>query len=405
MTTALQAAARALAAGDPLAALQRIALLEEPPALALRGIAMAQLGELVRAAQLLRRAERGFGAAQLLARARCILAQTEIALAARELRARPAALRWALGVLEAQGDASNLAHARLLAIRRGLLLGHTANAERALAALPLAGAPARLVAVAELLRAELALRRLAARDAERALSRARSAANRAGIPALAHEVEQLAQQLAVPAARLCARGSLRPLRIAELEGVLGSGALVVDACRRGVRRREVAIDLRSRPVLFELARTLAARWPEPAPRDELMRAAFSTQRPNESHRARLRVELGRLRSLLRPLAEICARGDGYAFAPLGTKQVALLLPASDGHDSALLALLADGQRWSTSALALALATSQRHVQRALAELVRSGKVHAHGRGRSQRWSAPSAAFAPAMLLPAGLSIG
>ncbi|HKU40571.1 MAG TPA: helix-turn-helix domain-containing protein, partial [Polyangiales bacterium] len=236
-------------------------------------------------------------------------------------------------------------------------------------------------------------------------TRARAAAERAGIAALLREVEQLAAQLVAPAARLQARGRTRALAIAELDAALRSGALVIDACRRSVRRRQLEVDLRSRPVLFGLLRALAERWPEAAPRDALMRDAFSARRPNESHRARLRVELGRLRVLLRPLAQIRAQGAGYVLAPLRAKEVALLLPPSDSHDSALLALLADGQRWSTSALALALSASQRHVQRALAELERAAKVCAHGRGRSQRWSAPSAAFAPAMLLPAGSLIG
>ncbi|HKP59612.1 MAG TPA: helix-turn-helix domain-containing protein, partial [Polyangiales bacterium] len=120
MTTPLDVAARALAAGDPLAALKLIALHEDAPALALRGVAMAQLGEFARAQALLRSAERAFGSAQPLARARCILAQTEVSLAVRDLRGRPAALRWALRALELHGDAGNALYARLLSIRRAL---------------------------------------------------------------------------------------------------------------------------------------------------------------------------------------------------------------------------------------------------------------------------------------------
>jgi hypothetical protein len=406
MSTPLDVAASALASGDPLAALKLIALREDAPALALRGIAMAQLGDFARAQALLRSAERGFGSAQPLARARCILAQTEVGLAARDLRGRPNALGWALRVLEAHGDAVNVAYARLLSIRRALLLGRGMEAERALAALQLPTAPAMLVAIAELIRAELALRRLRAQTAREALDRARAAARRARIPALSHEVEQLARALTTPAARVLAGGSLRSVDIGEVEALLGSPALVIDACRRSARRRQLRVDLERRPVLFALLRGLAERWPDPAPRDELMRAAFGAGKPNASHRARLRVELGRLRREIAALAEIRARGDGYALSPLPAADVVLLLPASDGHDSALLALLADGERWSTSALALALASSQRSVQRALGGLLEAGKVRAHGRGRARRWSAPAGSeFAPALLLPAALPIG
>lgn len=406
MTTPLDVAARALAAGDPLAALKLIALHEDAPALALRGVAMAQLGEFARAQALLRSAERAFGSAQPLARARCILAQTEVSLAVRDLRGRPQALRWALRALETHGDAINALYARLLAIRRSLLLGRGGEAERALADLQLTAAPSKLVAVAELIRAELALRRLRADEAREALARARAAAGKARIPALAQEIEQLTRALAAPAARALSAGTARSLSIAEVEALLDSQALVVDACRRSVRRQERVLPLKSRPVLFALLRVLAERWPEPTPRDSLMRDAFGATRLNESHRARLRVELGRLRKQLAGLAELRARGDGYELSPLSAASVVVLLPASDGHDSALLALLADGERWSTSALALALSSSQRSVQRALGELLDAGKVQAHGRGRARRWSAPAGAeFAPALLLPAALPIG
>jgi hypothetical protein len=61
MDSLITAAAQALTAGDPLGALNRVALRDDAPALALRGIAMAQLGDLPRAKQLLRNAARAFG--------------------------------------------------------------------------------------------------------------------------------------------------------------------------------------------------------------------------------------------------------------------------------------------------------------------------------------------------------
>ncbi|HEU5194094.1 MAG TPA: helix-turn-helix domain-containing protein, partial [Methylomirabilota bacterium] len=85
MDTLIAAAAHALAAGDPLGALKRIALRDDAPALALRGIAMAQLGDFVRAKRLLRRAARTFPPSEAVARARCVVAEAEIALVSRDL--------------------------------------------------------------------------------------------------------------------------------------------------------------------------------------------------------------------------------------------------------------------------------------------------------------------------------
>ncbi|MGZ5165532.1 MAG: helix-turn-helix domain-containing protein, partial [Burkholderiales bacterium] len=159
MDSLIAAAARALAAGDALAALKRVALRDDPPALALRGIAMAQLGEHPRARELLRRAARGFGAHEELARARCVVAEAEVALAMRDLRGSPRSLAAASATLEARADRANALQARLIAVRRLLLLGRLTEAAAALAHLDAHGLPA-LTAVAELAAAELALRSL-----------------------------------------------------------------------------------------------------------------------------------------------------------------------------------------------------------------------------------------------------
>jgi DNA-binding transcriptional ArsR family regulator len=406
MDSAITAAGRALRAGDPLAALKRVALRDDPPALALRGIAMAQLGDLGRARDLLRRAARGFGPRETLGRARCRTAEAEVALAARDLAWPSRALTEALRTFAAHGDRENAAHARLLQIRRLLLLGRVDEADRACATLELGAGPARLVAVAALVTFEIALRRGRAEPAREALAGAREAAARSGIGALCAEVEQAGRTLVLPAARLVAGGEARSLTLAEVEAVLASPDLVVDGCRRAARRGERIVRLSRRPVLFALLRGLAEAWPGEAAREHLIERAFGARRTNPSHRARLRVEMGRLRHELRPLAEIRATGGGFTLVPRAAGKVRLLVPPIESPDAAVLALLADGEAWSTSALALALGSSQRTVQRGLVALEEVGQVRALGRGRSQRWlSAPVAGFAMTLLLPVSDGFG
>ncbi len=403
MDSLITAAARALAAGDPLAALDRVALRDDAPALALRGIAMAQLGDLVRAKALLRRAARGFGPKEAVARARCVVAEAEIAFVSRDLAWPAKALAAARATLEAHGDRLNAAHARYLEVRRHLLIGHLLAAEAALAELDPAPFPPALRTAHELVVAGIALRRLRAGVAKAALERAAVAARRAGIPALTAEVESAARALATPAARLIERGAARPLLLAEVEALLGAKALVVDACRHLVRdpRRQVA--LARRPVLFALARTLGEAWPGDVSRDALVVRAFGAKRADESHRARLRVEIGRLRGALRGLAGVSATPQGFRLvAPRGRKVVVLARPVEERH-GAVLAFLADGESWSSSALALALGVSQRNVQRALDALAAAGKVQFLGRGRARRWmTPPMPGFTTVLLLPARL---
>ena len=406
MDAAITAAGRALGAGDPLAALRQVALRDDPPALALRGMAMAQLGDLPRARGLLRRAARAFGPGRPVERARCLTAGAEVALAARELGWPPADLTEALRTFMASGERENAAHARLLQLRRLLLLGRVDEADAQLAALRFEGGPARLAAVAALVAFEIALRRGLAGPAQRALAGAREAAARAGIPALRAEVEQAGRALDLPAARAVAAGEARPLTLAEVEAVLASPDLVVDGCRRAARRGEAVVRLARRPALFALLAALAEAWPGEAPRDGLIARAFGARRINDSHRARLRVAIGRLRRALRPLAGVRATAGGFRLEPPEGRAVHLLAPPLESPDAAVVALLADGEAWSTSALALALGASQRTAQRALAALLEAGQVRALGRGRSRRWlAAPAAGFATCLLLPATEGLG
>lgn len=405
MDSLIAAAARALAVGDALEALKRIALRDDPPALALRGIAMAQLGEYPRARELLRQAARGFGAHEAPARARCIVAEAEVALAMRDLRGSPRTLEAAAVTLEARAERANALHARLIAARRLVLLGRLDEAAAALARLDARGLPPPLAAVAELIAAELALRSLRTAAAQAALGRAFAAAERARVPALLAEVAEARAALDRPAGRRLDSGREQPLRLPEVEALLASGALVVDACRRGLRAGATSLPLARRPVLFTLARALAEGWPGDVDRNALIARAFRTHRPDETHRARLRVEIGRLRALAAPLARIETTAGGFALKPRSRSDVVVLVPPIDGDQASLRALLADGAAWSTSALALALGASQRTVQRALVDLEAAGHVRSLGRARAKRWLAPPLAeFTTILLLPAALPL-
>jgi hypothetical protein len=428
MDSLTAAAARALVTGDPLGALKLVALRDDPPALALRGIALAQLSEHPRARELLRRAARGFGTHEDLARARCVVAEAEVALAMRDFSGSPRTLAAAAATLEAHADHANALQARLIAVRRLLMLGRLDEAASAMAG-PHAsdavcaeaatghlrglvdpraahGLPPSLMATIDLVRAELALRSLQTAPAREALYRAREAAELARVPALLAEVEEARSALDRPAARRVDGGREQLLRLPDVEALHASGALVVDACRRGLRSGPTWLPLARRPVLFALARALAQAWPEDVDRLALIAHAFRTRHPDETHRARLRVEVGRLRALAAPLARIEASERGFSLSPRSEQPVVVLVPPIDGAGASLLALLADGAAWSTSALALALGASQRTVQRALVELEGSGQVRSIGQTRAKRWLAPPlAGFTTILLLPAALPPG
>jgi len=406
MDSLITAAAQALAAGDPLGALQRVAMRDDAPALALRGIAMAQLGELDRAKDLLRRAARAFGPKEAAARARCVVAEAEVALATRDLGWPAKALDTARTTLEAHGDQINAAHARYLEARRLLLIGRTDEAGHTLTLLDTSRLPPASRAAVELVIAGIAIRHLHTGAAHTALTRARHAAQQANIPALTAEVDSAFHVLNTPAARLIADGEERLLRLEEVEALLASDTFVVDACRLAVRNGTDVVSLAKRPVLFALARVLSEAWPEDASRDMLIARAFRTRFADESHRTRLRVEIGRLRKALRPLADVNATERGFVLTPHRTPTVAVLAHPVDEPHGALLALLADGELWSSSALALALGTSQRSVQRALDALSVAGKAQSVGSGRARRWMTPPVpGFTTTLLLPPPLPAG
>jgi hypothetical protein len=403
MDSLITAAARALAAGDPLGALKRVALRGDAPALALRGIAMAQLGDLARAKALLRSAARAFGPKEAVARARCVVAEAEIALVSRDLGWPAKALAAAEATLEEHGDRVNAAHARYLEVRRLLLIGRLDEAERMLAPLDPAPFPPALRTAHELVVAGIAMRRLRTKAARAALARAGRAALDAGIPALTAEVESACLVLNTPAARLIARGEERLILLEEVEALQASKAFVVDACRHVVRDARTVVSLVRRPVLFALARALGEAWPGDAPRDLLLARAFGARFTDESHRARLRVEIGRLRGMLRGLAGIGATKRGFALAPLDAREVVVLARPVEQEHAAVLAFLADGESWSSSALALALGASQRTVQRALDSLAAAGKLQYFGRARARRWMTPPVpGFTTILLLPGPL---
>jgi hypothetical protein len=407
MDSLITAAAPALAARDPLGAEKRVALRDDAPALALRGIAMAQLGDLVRAKALLRRAVRAFSPKETVARARCVVAEAEIALAARDLSFSAAALDAARITLDAHGDRINAAHARHLDIRRLVLIGRLDEAEHRLAGMDASDLPPAFRTAHELSIAGIALRRLHTRTARTALARAARAADEARIPALIAEVERASAALNTPAARVITSSSQKVLRLDEVEALLSSKALVVDACRRVVRHGATAIPLASRPVLFALARALGEAWPDDVSRETLVARAFGARDADESHRARLRVEIGRLRRVLRTTADLRATKRGFALTPRRARNVVVLAWPADVDDdhAAVLGFLSDGESWSSSSLALALGTSQRSVQRALDALAETGKAQSFGRGRARRWTTPPLpGFTTPLLLPAPLPI-
>jgi hypothetical protein len=403
MDSLITAAARALAAGDVLGALKRVGLRDDPPALALRGIAMARLGDLDRAKVLLRRAVRAFSSKEAVARARCVVAEAEIALVSRDLAWPAKSLLAARITLDAHGDHLNAAHAQHLELRRLLLVGGLDEAEHILARFDPTPLPPAWKAAHELIVAGIAIRRLRATAARAALARAEHAAREAGIPALTAEVESAVASMKTPAARLIARGQTRPLLLQQIEELLASQALVMDACRHAIRNEGMTVSLASRPVLFSLARALADGWPGDVSRSTLLERAFGAKFTDESHRARLRVEIGRLRAELRSLAEISATRRGFVLKPRRASEVVVLAPPIEEHHAALLAVLADGESWSTSALALVLGTSSRTVQRALDSLATADKVRSFGGGRAQRWITPTLpGFPTTLLLPGPL---
>jgi len=404
----LTAAAHALDVGDVLGALSRVALRSDAPGLALRGVALARLDKRERARELLRSAAKAFGSAAPLGRARCLLADAEIALAARDLRGVESALARAGRDLRALGDPSNALHADCLAARGLLLRGLLPEAERALHALDMRHASASLRAEIFLAWVELHVRTPNASAARAALSRAERAARTARIPAISQEIRAARALLAAPAGRLIRAGAEQLLGLSQVERVQRAPrGLLIDVRESSVRAGGTRISLKGRAVLFGLLRVLAEAWPSEVTRRELLARVFAVTRANDSHRARLRVEIARLRRALRPLATLAATPAGFRLDPSGEDdvQVSVLLPVSESEYSQVLSLLSDGEAWSSSALAAALGLNQRTVQRSLRALEAAGRTRAIGRARAKRWFlAPPSEFATPLLLPGALQL-
>jgi tetratricopeptide (TPR) repeat protein len=398
MDVVLRSALRALHQGEPLAALQRTALRDDPQALVLRGIAFARLGDLERADALLQRAVPQLDAPRAF-RACARAALAEVALARRDLRRAGSSLLAAERALAADATREDAAHVRLLRARHRLLLGDVGGAASMLATLVRLrpGLPTQALAAA--LAGEIALRRRQPHDARAAFAAARAVAQRSGLGALAAEIDTAVASLELPVARQLDAHGTRPLTLEQLDALPDDGALVLDGCRRIVRCGAHTVSLQRRPVLWTLLQELGTAVPRDVSRDTLVAIAFEARRVDASHRARLRVEIARLRVLLRPFAELRATAAGFVLRPHAAA-VHVLVPPLDSKASVLLALLADGAVWSTRSLAEALGQSQRTVQRALAELLADRQVVPSGRGKLQRWrTAPLLGFAPCMLLP------
>ncbi len=366
---------------------------EDAGALALRGVAMAQLGEDRTAHELLRRAERGFAPGDPM-RARILAARGEVALAARDLGLAGRLLGTAEAALA--GDRVNRTFVRLVRVRRLLLLGRVEEAS-GLVAIDLRGAPPKLRVHAELLRADIAARRLRVLEAEAAIARARTAARTAALPPLSAQVERAAADLTAPVARLVRGGASKLATLADVATLARDPALVIDACRHELRLGGATVSLVKRPLLFGLALALGEVAPLAQSRALLMERVFGARRTSDSLRARLRVEVGRLRRVLAPLGPaIDSTLEGFA---LRGERVVVVLPPGNGEASLLLALLRGGEAWSSSALASASGLGKRAVQRAIAQLKVEGKIDSHGAGRSRRWVArPPDGFAMTLLL-------
>lgn len=385
-------AARALAAGDPLAALKLVGRREDPECLALRGIALAQIGDLALARSLLDRAADAF-VDHPVERARCVAAAAEVALAARDLTFPLETLSAAIGTLAAGGDSVNAAYADLVLIRANVLLGRIDDAHERLSTIHYDIAPATLVAVRHLLAAEVAIRRIEANAAADALERAARAAT---VPSLQTEIADTTKLLDKPAARLLDAGDERTVTLREVETLFASNTPIVDACRPSLRIGGEIVSFLRRGTLFTLLLELARAGPAGVARETLFERVFESKIADDTQRARLRVDTSRLRKMIAPHATIEATGEGFRLLP----EVVVLRPPIDGDHAAVLALLADGRRWSTAALTAALGTSRRTVQRALAALEADGRVAAYGRGRNQRWQRPPlTTIATALLLP------
>lgn len=386
---AAAAAARLLGAGAPFEALQLVALRDDATALALRGIALAQIGDLERGGKLLRKAHASFPDSNRLAKARCNLAEAEIRIALRDFRTASHLITGLVTALDSLQDAYNAMYALQIEARLLMLTGRIGEARKRLETIVPIAMPAALRSGHLLLRAELAARRLRAREAELLLADAVALAGEHAM--LRAQAAALRGALERPVARTAA-GGLLVLR--EVEELLEGGALVIDLGRLMLRCDDMQTDFASRPVLFGLLQILAEHWPADATRDMLVERVFGARDVDDGYRNRLRVEIARLRRYVAGTADIRSTARGYRLVPLGSRDVAVLSPPVASPEARLLALLSDGEAWSSFALASALGASQRSVQRALAALAREGQARPVGNGRSRCWVARPLAGLP-----------
>lgn len=395
-----QQAALALHAGDAIGALQAVALRDDPRSLAMRATAMARMGDLARARILFERAERGFAGSDRLGHARCLLARAELQLAMRDGGWPAAELLGAHAIFREQGDTWNATYLKLVEARRAIMLGRLDEAETILAVHGHGGHPV-LRAIANLLGAHLFFRQLRIGEARTALARASGDLEAGGPEALRMEVLRMHATLRTPFAGRRSGKDLLPLLPDALCALNQSVNLIVDATRFEVRHRESAISLVTRPVLFSLLSCLATAWPGECRREDLIGAVFRGRQVDESYRARLRVEMLRLRRLLGAVGSVVATAGGYRLVPDNATAVVMIEPLAGTRHAQLLALLGDGEAWTSLAVAEALGASRRTAQRSLEALSREGLVRKQGAGSAQRWRAPGVdPIALAMLLPA-----
>jgi hypothetical protein len=391
---ALREAARALEHGDALRALGLVGREESALGLSLRGIAYAQLGDDELAEKSLQRAIDTAEDPRTRARSRAAL--IELTLSSGDPAKAARAARESVRELAALGDTRNAAMQQLVLARAEVLLGRLGEARRVVQAVVSLDVSPDLRAVAALAEAEIAIRSLAATDARSALNRARGALAAAPHRLLSRALDALEEELRKPIARILSQGAIRDADLFAIEEA-SRGALFVDACRLLVLAGRVTVHLARRPVLFALLLELARVYPSSVARDELAMRAFYVRRPNESHRSRLRVEIGRLRKQMDGLgASPVATADGYALR--SDRPVFVLLPKTDDDTARIALLLGDGASWTAQSLAEHAGVSKRTAQRALAKLLETGGAIRAGKGREQRYTRPGTPIASRMLL-------
>ena len=393
--SALQDAASALARGDALAALSAVGALSELPAVVLKGIAYAQLGDLDSARTTLTHALRD--ASGELVRARILAALAEVALGEGDAGRAIKEAQGSADVLSRLGDHRNAAMQELVVARAEILLGKLGSARRRVDDLLASTLDVDVRSVALFASAEIAARELSATRAKERLEEARRTANEL----LERTIVSFSSELTRPIARLVADRRESDADLFAVEAASSGDALLVDACRRLVVAGRATVRLARKPALFALLRVLALAAPSSVPRDELAAAAFDVKRPNASHRSRLRVELGRLRKELAGIAEPVATKDGYLLE--SRRAVRVLLPPTDTPDAAVALLLADGAAWTAQAVADHANVSKRTALRALSALADAGKVMRVTKGKDVRYVAPARSAIASRLLLLGLA--